>query len=329
MRWDNPIIPDWFAFPDLASFPDYAEEPRNTTAFDNSELHDALIDGDYQEFISIVKRYTGNVNWLGKLQTYFKHVLTYRCDSIQLKSNACWTDLFERGIHVTSLDMPDFGALSKAQALLKKPDWNPQPGTYDRGEFLDGNVFAAIEARFRNAGIMDAVDAYSGKPRHVTAAYLHVSTPTDKHYKQFFMDATTTPRWTNLHIDPKENVMKAIIYMDDIGLDNGPFGYLPESNRYRFHPLQEIFGRAISTGNYCKTPEERKSVFALPSELRVSYNFGRCVMDGSDLDRELSERFMPVTSDMGNVMIFDAGAGMHQGGLVREGRRVSLQVLMK
>ena len=132
---------------------------------------------------------------------------------------------------------------------------------------------------------------------------------------------------TNLHIDPKENVMKAMMYLNDITEDDGPFGYVEKSHRWVYDDLQNIFGRAISTGSYCHNPQSRAAVFQFPKQLRVSHNFGRSVIPGSGFEKELDDNATTVTDN--NIMVFDPGAGIHQGGICKEGTRLALQVLMK
>ena len=86
---------------------------------------------------------------------------------------------------------------------------------------------------------------------------------------------------TSLHIDPKEDVIKAIMYLNDVALKNGPFSYVVKSNRWVYDDLQNIFSRSISTGNYCDSPESRAVVFQLPKVCRVTGLFGRLLLDGS------------------------------------------------
>jgi hypothetical protein len=67
----------------------------------------------------------------------------------------------------------------------------------------------------------------------------------------------------------------------------------------------------------------------LPKQLRVTYNFGRLVLDNSALEKNLFDNLDIITSNKGNVIVFDPGGGIHYGGTVKKGRRIVLQVLMK
>src|SRR6056300_374604 len=70
---------------------------------------------------------------------------------------------------------------------------------------------------FNSMGILQAATKYNKfKPLEVKNVVLHIAKPTDQNYKQFLYDCKTVSKTTNLHIDPKENVMKAMMYLNDI-----------------------------------------------------------------------------------------------------------------
>lgn len=331
MRFDNPIKDHGFVFPDLAEFPDYTQESRHEGEADLQPFYEAWQKGDAKAFQAEMHRYIGKpTRWSGKVMEHFGFYQKFQPHTKNQDGNPDTRELYEKGILAKAVDTaPLRRALDvKINSLLGKKDWRPPIGTYDRGQHVN-EINGKVQNLFEANGIIEAASQYSGAPRKVEATFLHVSMPTDTHWKQFFFDAETTPRWTNTHIDPKENVIKAIVYLDECSSENGAFGYVPGSNRFIYDPLQDLFGRAISTGSYCPNPEARKSVFALPSFLRVSYNFGRCAIPGSYLDQWLEERFEYFDTSRGNVVVFDPGAGIHQGGITREGRRIALQVLMK
>ena len=134
---------------------------------------------------------------------------------------------------------------------------------------------------------------------------------------------------SNWHCDASNTSwVKLFVYLTDVTEDDGPFSYVEKSNRWIYDDLQNIFGRAISTGSYCHTPDSRAVVFQLPKQLRISHNFGRCLLDGSEQQEMILEKEKLFTSDKGNLCIFDP-AGMHRGGICKSGTRIALQILMK
>ena len=81
-----------------------------------------------------------------------------------------------------------------------------------------------------------------------------------------------------------------MMYLNDITLDDGPFSYVEKSNRWIYDDLQNIFGRSISTGSYCDTPQSRATVFQLPKICRVSHNFGRILLDDDPQQKMIVEK---------------------------------------
>ena len=61
----------------------------------------------------------------------------------------------------------------------------------------------------------------------------------------------------------------------------------------------------------------------------MTTNFGRLIKDGSSLEKYLTKNLAVLTSDIGNTMIFDPGAEVHNGPIVKKGQRISLQVVME
>ena len=268
-----------------------------------------------------------------KLNAMFQFYNNFELSRIEtgLPSNKIYEDLFENGISYLTIDVKELKDRLKVEIdnLLQQPDWRPPPGKFDRAKQLDVEIVNLVNEMFKSLGILQAASKYNKfKPLEVKNVVLHIAKPTDQNYKQFLYDCKTVSKTTNLHIDPKENVMKAMMYLNNITEDDGPFSYIEKSNRWVHDKLQNIFGRAISTGSYCHTPESRAVVFQLPKRLRVSHNFGRLLQDGTEEQERLLKQEKMFTSDKGNLCIFDP-AGMHRGGICNKGNRIALQILMK
>lgn len=310
--------------PDLAEFPDFADEPRNITGempYIVGPMVEAIETNDYDKFISDLD--LEDVEWVRRLKHFFDFYQTWERPDYNVK------EMYD-GLYVTQHDV---GYLKDSvqhiiDQLLAQPDHTPEIGRFDRFQQLP-EWCSEVHKLFEQLGIIEMASAYNRRSMTVANVVLHVAKPTDQNWKQFMQDATTTPKYTNTHIDPKEDVVKAMIYLNDVTTDNGAFHYYKGSNREEIHPVQNIFGRAITTGSYCHNPESRRTVFKLPRGLRVSHNFGRQVLPGSAWESLLDQNLKPVTSEEGNIMVFDPGAGIHQGGICKEGNRLALQILMK
>ena len=339
MRFDNPINDHGFVFPDIAEFPDVKHEKRYT-GNGNEEHLVKMVDGikyqnlkDFEIGYQWYMQKRPDTKLFQKLNAMFQFYNNFELSRIEtgLPSNKIYEDLFENGISYLKVDVKELqdkleGEINK---LLELPDWRPPPGQFDRAKQLDVDIIKIVNEMFKSKGILQAATKYNKfKPLEVKNVVLHIAKPTDQNYKQFLYDCKTVSKTTNLHIDPKENVMKAMMYLNDITADDGPFSYIEKSNRWVYDKLQNIFGRAISTGSYCHTPESRAVVFQLPRKLRVSHNFGRLLQDGTEEQERILKQEKLFTSDKGNLCVFDP-AGMHRGGICKSGIRIALQILMK
>ena len=338
MRFDNPIYDHGFIFPDIADFTDVLQEERY---IDDGKIEyvsmmkEAIQKSDLKMFEQGYKWYMKipDVKLFDKLNKMFKFYSNFKISRAEnnLPSNKIYEDLFENGISYLNIDTIELNNILKKdmESLLSIPDWRPPPGQFDRAKQCDTDIVKMINDTFQKLGVLQAATKYNkGKQLQVKNVVLHIAKPTDQNWKQFLYDCKTVTRTTNLHIDPKEDVIKAMIYLNDITENDGPFSYVEKSNRWIYDDLQNIFGRAISTGSYCHTPESRAVVFQLPKQLRISHNFGRVLLDNTEEQYRILEQEKLFTSDKGNLCIFDP-AGMHRGGICKTGNRIALQILMK
>ena len=338
MRFDNPIYDHGFVFPDIADFPDVVDEPKykgNGNEQSVAIMKEAIQKNDLNMFQNGYQYYMKSVDTklFNKLNTMFQFYASFEDNRIELDlpSNKIYEDLFENGISYLKLDIKELQDKLEQDInnLLRQPDWRPPPGQFDRAKQLGPEFVKLVNDMFREKGVLQGASKYNkGIQLQVKNVVLHIAKPTDQNYKQFLYDCDTLTKTTNLHIDPKEDVIKAMLYLNDITADDGPFSYVEKSNRWIYDDLQNIFGRAISTGSYCHTPESRAVVFQLPKQLRISHNFGRVLLDDTEQQNKILEQEKLFTSDKGNLCVFDP-AGMHRGGICNKGTRVALQILMK
>jgi hypothetical protein len=151
-------------------------------------------------------------------------------------------------------------------------------------------------------------------------------------------------RASYFHSDESRDVMKAIVYLDDVSDDLGPFGFIPSSYTATRPRLEWAIARANLTA--LVSPEIKQTftdvhptrgVFTsrgarrlfgmLPPRFRLNSHFGFDVLDGSDLSRSLLDQEVKVIAPAGHVIVFDGSRIVHRGGLVRRGRRAALQVV--
>lgn len=301
--------------PDLATMPGYENEPRDST----KKVEFDLTEGNLSNFFRN-REISQDLPWVQKVFHYSRFLTSWNEPDYSVYKGGGWitqTDAVESYKNYFQREIDE---------LINRPALRPlQVGQYDRGMDLPteqvGNSFEAL-------GIVEKASAYLRKKVKVDRVFLHVATPDDQNPYQFFQDSPYQPKWTNAHFDPKLDTMKAIVYLESTYQRNGAFHYMPYSNEIKRDPMQNVFSRAISTGSYCHNPESRSSVFKLPANLRCSANFGRMALPETKLESWLDLNMTPLTSSDGNIIVFDPN-GIHQGGVVKEGRRVCLQVLMR
>lgn len=326
-----------FSLPDIAQFADVTSEWRNTKDPNLSDLRAALAGGVVDRFLAVLNdledfsrdspalnddEALAGQNWKNRLRMMFPKILKRRAWGVN--------DLLTRsGFVTTSIDIGRLVELTRPDLeTLEATSPVRQNGLFDRSVDVGEDVVHEISLQFEASGLLEIVRDHARRAIKVDRAVLHLSMPDDRHWTQFLGDCPSTPPLTNLHFDPKEDV-KAIVYLNKVGPGDGPFSVVEGSHAIQFDPLQDLLARSIATGNFCDTPAARRSLFRLPGFLRVTANFGRLLSPGTPLFGGIASRLRPITSDVGNCVVFQSGRLMHLGGIVREGRRVALQIIIR
>lgn len=172
--------------------------------------------------------------------------------------------------------------------------------------------------------IIERAEHYRGYPLHLAHLAVQVGNPEDGDWRDHFADiGIQDPPTSYFHIDGSIGNMKALIYLSDVGEDNGPFRYILGSNQ-----VLSIIENAIRYGNdkprldNCH-PRHRKLFAALPRMLQKKSEFGNDMREGFD-DLINNEHHFLSARD-GNLFLFDPN-GMHRGGMVINDRRIILQM---
>lgn len=209
---------------------------------------------------------------------------------------------------------------------------------------------ALIERHLQQSGALEAVSRYIGKPMAFLYAALDHAHPSQDWYADCYRDAgLTTSRTAYMHFDADHDVMKAMLYLKDVGPGNGPFGYVRGSHAWQRSPVlcafQKGFDQAqaglfeleddgldFKSGYYrprFKMPDYRSDQLALPAGLRGSTHFGDDVEDGSELSRSLLAAEEVFTGPAGTFVLFDGSRGIHRGSLATQGDRWAVQIGMR
>jgi len=201
----------------------------------------------------------------------------------------------------------------------------------ERTRNIDATGMGIIKEILDDLGIQEMAEKYYNCKWSPSTARLHVSKSDDQHCLQTLNDLIkdNPPKHKNLHIDPKLD-MKCIIYLNNVGVDDGPFSYIRGSHLWNSdNIIKRNIAKANNVYNINNTPEKRKQFLCLPREAQVSSNFGNYIPDTSEKAEFIKDNLNPLLSENGNLVFFDP-EGIHLGGNTKNnGMRVAIQVVMK
>ena len=225
---------------------------------------------------------------------------------------------------------------SEILKLKKQPDRKASPtkhDSYDRIAILDENhlAFGLVNKLFKLHGVFDTVSKYNRNKTNLKldTVALHVARPNDTHHYQTLSDVPGSPKTISFHMDPKFNVMKAILYLSNVSYSNGPFTTIPKSNRW-YHPeFERIIACGNSVGNYLSSPDHRKVMSIFPDVMTGNVIMGKYFKNGSDNSNILLNNLHKYTSEEADCILFDPAQTIHRGGLCDEGERINLQIIMR
>lgn len=332
-----------FEFPDVADFPEneaptFPEEIDTDHLFrdqfkfkeDTRELATLMTEamGLNKDHFKIQQKQINRI--VDAARSYFSLKEAKRRDD--LPDSRAYQNLVQDGIHAIQSDTTELLGMFKERArALEKRERKTGLTDYDRA-FIDNSpaTLKAIHKLLNSNGLLEAGTKYrGGNSLSVRSATLHVAKPGDRHHYQQFRDCKTSTKLLNLHFDPKPGIMKAIIYLDEVKANDGPFCWIKGSHRWSYGEMERVFAWGNSVGNYCHTPDHRIVANAFPKRLRGNAIVGRLIPDGTKLSKQLLMMLHPYLSTEANVMIFDPTFGLHCGGNPTTGTRINLQVVMR
>src|SRR5262249_48752064 len=156
------------------------------------------------------------------------------------------------------------------------------------------------------SGILDIASAYLGKPMRFYYAALDYAHRGQSWYKDCYSDkGLPTSRTVYMHFDADADVVKAMLYLVDVGREDGPFCYVRGSHNCQpssfISALQNGFDVASTDsfqmerdqldyklGYYrprFKLREQRQNTLLLPPLLRGTTHFGDDILDDTEVSR--------------------------------------------
>ena len=232
------------------------------------------------------------------------------------------------------------GALpSKARQAIRElvvplaRDIHARLDSLDEPRFADGQaplgallepVQQALGAALLECGALEAICAYVGRWPRLQQVVLQVNTARETRANHGELDALGRPTrhaTRYFHVDSNHwPNLKALIYLGDVGPDQGPFRYVSGSHR-----LMQPYEASVRKTND-KLGHSLTALCALPEAFAQHANFGDYIDPATPGALTLLEQEAVVCDGRSDLVLFDNN-GVHRGGFVREGSRYMLQCM--
>jgi hypothetical protein len=191
------------------------------------------------------------------------------------------------------------------------------------------DLWQAIDEAMREAGVYQITAAYFGAPRaKAKSAGVLVNQPGQDWANRLYRDIDMEPPPTaGFHIDSNGKCfVKCVLYLNDVGPEQGPFGLVPGSHTWDEGSQDRIYRRAFDkTDLIVRSAKKRRMFLSLPKEMQVKAEFGGDMIPGSpEADALLDQEFVAV-GPRGQLSLFDPEA-IHRGGNVRSGERRAILI---
>ncbi len=194
-----------------------------------------------------------------------------------------------------------------------------EPHTYDQ-------LHACVDAMLREVGAYDLAASFFGAKGAVlkSAVVLVSEAPRDAEARAL------EPATFGFHIDSAGGcILKGVLYLDDVGPDQGPFGMVPASHRWEEGSPGRVFRRAFDRSSLVsRGAKERRIFVSLPQEMQVKAEFGGDLAPDQPEARGLVEQEAVSIGPRGLLSLFDPEA-IHRGGLPLAAERHAMLITIR
>ena len=195
-----------------------------------------------------------------------------------------------------------------------------------RENFLGAEVLLPL---LEKKGVLKMCSESLGREVRLTQAALMIKDSTDTNlYEVYDNPELKDPRSIYIHQDSDFGTIKVGLYLSDVTAANGPFCYVEGSHRSNMTIFERLTRVANDTSGLDHTDlEARRAFMSLPPHLRKKANFGNDLIDNSPASKQVLKKEKQFLSKEGDMFIFD-NRGFHRGGLVKEGERIVIFMLV-
>ena len=147
--------------------------------------------------------------------------------------------------------------------------------------------------------VISTLSRYRGIPLAVRRVIVNINDPDDLDWRHRFADiGVSDAKSVYMHFDSNMQSMKCLLYVTPVTADNGPFCHVQGSNRLKTGLLEYAARKANDKSRLDRWDPETMAML---------------------------ERERQFTTDKGNLILFDTDS-LHRGGMVKQGRRIMLQI---
>lgn len=208
-----------------------------------------------------------------------------------------------------------------------------------------GELPQAIVRDFcQKCGVFESLSTVFGREFNRVGFSLHVSHPGDRWFNAFSDVGLPVSHTADMHYDEAYDVPKAMIYLNDVTEDQGPFTLIPKSDqwddlgswlnykkelaismaKHRIEVLKEE--RGSGNASLFRSRELRRLYASLPDGLRGSVKPGDLILNDTPMSRDLLAVEKRITGPAGCLALFCGSHTIHRGGICNSGERWALQV---
>lgn len=188
----------------------------------------------------------------------------------------------------------------------------------------------AAQRTLRDCGLLAAAERNRGSRCEVRFITLHYAHADQTWYRNCYADiGLPTARWSYLHYDKDETLIKAMLCLHEIEEDGGPFAMVSGSGRWSRNEFLYAYGNfshavvpesAYRPGFYYRSGFDsdvgRRWWLSLPRALQVQSHFGDDLLDDSASARVLEPALKVFTG--ADALLFDGARALHLGGTARK-----------
>lgn len=223
---------------------------------------------------------------------------------------------------------PYFERLAAHRAGIERGHHRYGDGQIDTLRDDSPALFSAVERALEATGVLPSVRAYLGCRAEIRKVTVQMNDEWDGYWRGHFEKmGLPLPETAFFHVDNTYGVVKVIMYVSDVTETSGPFSYVPGTNRIKYGPIEGLLLRATDIW-IDEWPQHRAQLLTLPRSFRMKAKFGDDIPADSGWGRRLLEEEVVMTSDGGDLLLFDV-MGIHRGGMVKNGERRILQIMMR